>query len=328
MHHIVSDGWSRAVLLREMEALYSAYSRGEESPLPELPVQYADYAAWQKEWLRDEALEAQLSYWTQHLKGAPRLLDLPTDHPRPQQRSFKGAREPVTIPQDVYQSLEALSRREGVTLYMTLLAAWQTLLRHYSGQEDIVVCTPIANRNLTEIEGLIGFFANTLALRTDLSGNPTFRELLIRVREVALNAYRHQDLPFEKLVEELQPERTLSHHSIAQVVFVLQNAPMHHIRLTELSLTPLDIARTTAKFDLTFNLSETDRGLLGSLEYSADLFEPLTIRRMLTHFVNLLRSVAAQPDNRLDALEFLSEDEKITLEQPVDVEAFHETFSF
>jgi len=328
MHHIVSDGWSRSVLLREMEALYSAYSRGEESPLPELPVQYADYAAWQREWLRDGALEAQLSYWTQHLEGAPPLLDLPTDHPRPQRQSFKGAREPVTIPRDVYQSLEALSRREGVTLFMTLLAAWQTLLRHYSGQEDIVVCTPTANRNLIEIEGLIGFFANTLALRTDLSGNPTFRELLSRVREVTLNAYRHQDLPFEKLVGELQPERSLSHHSIAQVVFVLQNAPMHHPRLTELSLAPLDIAHTTAKFDLTFNLSETDRGLLGSLEYSADLFEASTIRRMLTHFVNLLRSVAAQPDNRLGALEFLSEEEKITLEQPVDVEAFRETFSF
>jgi len=167
-----------------------------------------------------------------------------------------------------------------------------------------------------------------LALRTDLSGDPTFRELISRVREVTLNAYRHQDLPFEKLVEELQPERSLSHHSVAQVVFVLQNAPTHQMALTELDLTPLDIAHTTAKFDLVFNLSEMDRGLLGSLEYSTDLFEALTIRRMLTHFVNLLRSVAARPDNRLGALEFLSEEEKITLEQPVDFEAFRQSFSF
>jgi amino acid adenylation domain-containing protein len=328
MHHIVSDGWSMGILINELNALYRAYCEGGEAALPDLPIQYADYAAWQKEWLRDEVLEAQLSYWTRHLKGAPPLLDLPTDHPRPQRQSFKGAREPVTIPQDVCQSLEALSRREGVTLFMTLLAAWQTLLRHYSGQEDIVVCTSTANRNLTEIEGLIGFFANTLALRTDLSGDPTFRELISRVREATLNAYRHQDLPFEKRVEELQPERSLSHHSVAQVVFVLQNAPTHHMGLTGLGLTPLDITHTTAKFDLVFNLSETDRGLLGSLEYSTDLFEALTIRRMLTHFVNLLRSVAAQPDNRLGALEFLSEEEKITLEQPVDFEAFRETFSF
>jgi amino acid adenylation domain-containing protein len=328
MHHIVSDGWSVDVLLREMEVLYKAYSRGEESPLPELPVQYADYAAWQRGWLRDEELKAQLSYWTRHLKDAAPLLDLPTDHPRPQRQSFRGSREPVAIPQDVSESLAALSRREGVTLFMTLLAAWQTLLRRYSGQEDIVVCTAIANRNHTEIESLIGYFVNTLVLRTDLSGAPTFRELLSRVRDVTLNAYKHQDVPFEKLVEELQPARSLSHHPIAQVVFVLQNAPTHQPKFADFSLTPLGVANTTAKFDLNFNMSEIDRSLSGSLEYSTDLFEATTIRRMLTHFVNLLRSATAQPETRIDALDFLSEEEKITLNQPGDVEIFSETFSF
>jgi amino acid adenylation domain-containing protein len=328
MHHIISDGWSMGILIKEVGALYQAYSAGEASPLPELEIQYADYTVWQRQWLRDEALEAQLSYWTQHLKGAAQLLDLPTDHPRPQRQSFKGSREPVAIPQDVYESLTSLSRRETVTLFMTLLAAWQTLLMRYSGQEDILVCTPIANRNRTEIEGLIGYFANTLVLRTDVSSSLTFRELLSRVREVTLNAYRHQDVPFEKLVEELRPERSLSYQPIAQVVFVLQNAPKHQLGLTEFNLAPLDIADATAKFDLTFNMAETGQGLLGSLVYSADLFEAATIRRMLKHFVNLLRSVAAQPECRLDALEFLSEEEKIALEQPIDIEAFSEPFSF
>ena len=328
MHHIVCDGWSMGILINEIASLYECYSNNSPSLLPELSVHYADFAIWQRQWLQGEVLDAQLSYWRQHLKGAPALIDLPTDHPRPQRQSFRGARQPVAVPKDVSDALKALSQREAVTLFMSLLAAFQTLLMRYSGQPDILVCTPIANRNRPEIEGLIGYFANTLVVRTDLSGNPTFNELLGRVREVTLNAYMHQDVPFERLVEELQPERSLSHHPIGQIVFVLQNAPMSEVELKGLSVTAMEIANTTAKFDLTLDLLETEEGLVGSLEYDTDLFEAPTIIRVLTHFENLLRSVASQPEARLDALEFLSEEERMIVEQPVDVEGFSGTFSF
>src|SRR6185369_4694917 len=210
MHHIVSDGWSMGVLVREVAALYTAFSTGQPTSLEELPIQYADYAVWQREWLRGEVLERQLSYWREQLAGAPAVLELPGDHPRPSMQGFRGSFEPVTVPAEVTARLKELSRREGVTLFMLLLGAWQVLLSRYAGAEDIVVGTPIANRQRGEVEGLIGYFVNALALRTDLSGDPSFRELLRRVREVALGAYLHQDVPFEKLVEELQPERALS----------------------------------------------------------------------------------------------------------------------
>jgi hypothetical protein len=244
MHHIVSDGWSMGVLVKEVAALYSAFSTGQAAALEELPIQYADYAVWQREWLVGEVLERQLSYWREQLAGAAAVLELPSDHPRPAVQSFRGSYEPVLVGAELTARLKELSRREGVTLFMLLLGAWQVLLSRYAGADEIVVGTPIANRQRGEVEGLIGYFVNALALRTDLSGDPTFRELMGRVREVALGAYLHQDVPFEKLVEELQPERALSHSPIFQVVFVLQNAPLGGLELPGVSfeLLPADNA--------------------------------------------------------------------------------------
>ena len=223
MHHIISDGWSMGILFKELSALYEAFCTGKPARLPELPVQYADYAEWQREWLQGEVLESQLGYWKQQLEGAPQVLELPTDRPRPALQTYRGGRRSRTLSRELSEELKRLSRSEGVTLFMTLLAAFQTLLYRYTGQEEMLVGTPIAGRSREETEGLIGFFVNTLVLRTDLSGHPTFRELLARVRRMAVEAYAHQDLPFEKLVEELQPERDLSRHPLFQVMFVLQN---------------------------------------------------------------------------------------------------------
>ncbi|HYR10725.1 MAG TPA: condensation domain-containing protein, partial [Longimicrobium sp.] len=224
MHHIVSDGWSLGVLLRELSALYSAYRKGRESPLPELGVQYADYAVWQRGQLAGEALDRQLAYWRERLSGAPELLELPTDHPRPAVQTYRGETVPVELSPELLGRLQALGRSEGATLYMTLLGAFQVLLSKYSGSTDIVVGSPIAGRTRKELEELIGFFVNTLVLRTDLSGDPSFREVLRRAREVTLGAYEHQEMPFEKLVAELQPERSLSHSPLFQVVFTLRDA--------------------------------------------------------------------------------------------------------
>ncbi|MFL5539299.1 MAG: condensation domain-containing protein, partial [Longimicrobiaceae bacterium] len=224
MHHIVSDGWSTGVLFRELWALYAAYREGGESPLPELPVQYADYAVWQREQLTGEALDRQLSYWRERLAGAPELLELPTDHPRPAVQTYRGATVPVGLSLELLERLQALGQSEGATLYMTLLGAFQVLLGKYAGSGDVVVGSPIAGRTRGEVEGLIGFFVNTLVLRTDLGGDPSFRKVLRRVREATLGAYEHQEVPFEKLVAELQPERSLSHSPLFQVLFTLQNA--------------------------------------------------------------------------------------------------------
>ncbi len=240
MHHIVSDAWSMGVLFRELGELYGAFSAERESPLAELPIQYADYAVWQRAWLQGERLEEQLSYWKEQLAGAPAVLELPTDKPRPAVQSFRGARQFSALSKNLSQALNELSRRDGATLFMMLLAAFQALLMRYSGQEDISVGTDVANRNRAETEGLIGFFLNHLVLRTDLSGNPTFRELLGRVREVALEAYAHQDVSFHKLVEALKPERSQSHTPLFQILFVLQNAPTVPLRLTGLTLSQLD----------------------------------------------------------------------------------------
>ncbi|MBW3585942.1 MAG: amino acid adenylation domain-containing protein, partial [Cyanobacteria bacterium 0813] len=306
MHHIVSDGWSLGVFMRELTALYEAFSTEKSSSLPELPIQYADFAVWQNEWLVGEVLEVQLNYWKRHLGGQLPVLELPTDRPRPPVQTYRGAREFLELPKKSTDALKALSQKEGVTLFMTLLAAFQTLLYRYTGQEDVIVGSPIANRNRAEIEGLIGFFVNTLVLRTELSGDPSFRELLGRVREVALGAYTHQDLPFEKLVEELQLERDLSRNPLFQVMFVFQNAPISALEFRGLSLTPLEVHNGTAKFDLTLELEESAEGIRGWFEYNTDLFDPLTITWMANNFQTLVEGIVAHPEQRLCDLPLLS----------------------
>ncbi len=302
MHHIVSDGWSMGVLVKEVVALYGAFTRGESAPLEELPIQYADYAVWQREWLRGEVLERQLSYWRKQLAGAPAVLELPSDHPRPAVQSFRGSFEPLTVPAEVTTRLKELARAEGVTLFMLLLGAWQVLLSRYTGADDVVVGTPIANRQRGEVEGLIGYFVNALALRTDLSGDPSFRELMKRVREVALGAYQHQDVPFEKLVEELEPERSLSYNPLFQVVFAVENTPDFNLQLPGLSISGLDAESETAKFDLRLSMSEIGPELMGTLGYSTDLFDAPTIQIMLGHFETLLESIANNADERISEL--------------------------
>jgi hypothetical protein len=255
IHHIVCDGWSMRVLFRELAMLYDAFTQGKSSPLADLPIQYPDYAVWQRQWLQGEVLESQLSYWKKQLGNRYIALELPIDHPRPSTPTFKGATNTVDLPQSLSESLRSLSRQEGVTLFMTLLTGFQTLLHRYTEQEDISVGSPIAGRNRTELESLIGFFVNTLVLRVDLSGNPTFRELLRRVRDVSLGADAHQDIPFEKLVEELHPQRDFGSTPLFQVMFVLQNATKQELDLRGLSLTSLEAKGETAKFDLTCRCS-------------------------------------------------------------------------
>src|SRR6185503_4349952 len=299
IHHIISDGWSVGVFVRELAALYEAYAAGRPSPLQELSIQYADFAGWQRSWLQGERLEEQLSYWRAQLADVPPLLELPTDRPRPPVQSYRGAHETLLLSESLSRSLKELSRREGATLFMTLLAAFATLLYRYSGQRDILVGTPIANRNRAETDGLIGFFVNTLIFRTRLSEQVTFRELLGQVREVALEAYAHQDLPFEKLVEELQPERSLSHAPVFQVMLDLQNAPMHDLELHGLRLTPLPFDSLMAKFDLVMTVGETDGRLSGQLEYNTDLFDAATIERLARHLEHLLETAVSKPDEQV-----------------------------
>ncbi len=310
MHHIVSDEWSQGVLFRELAALYEAHLAGNPSPLQPLPIRYADYAVWQREWLQGERLEPELAYWRERLQGAPPVLELPTDRRRPAKQTFRGAKQSLLLPRQLGPGLRALSRSEGATLFMTLLAAFQALLARYTGQDDIVVGSPIAGRTRMETEGLIGFFVNTLVLRTDLSGDPTFRELLRRVREVAFGAYDHQDLPFERLVEELQPERRLSHSALLQVMFTLQNAPAPIPRLAGLEVEPEPIERGVAKFDLSLFLRDDVEGLRALLEYNTDLFDAGTMARLLGHFRTLLEGIVTDPDRRLSELPLLTEPER------------------
>ncbi len=310
MHHIVSDEWSMGVLFRELSALYAAYREGRESPLPELPVQYADYAVWQREQLAGEVLDRQLSYWRERLAGAPELLELPTDHPRPAVQTYGGGTVPVELSPELLERLQALGRSEGATLYMTLLGAFQVLLSKYSGSEDVVVGSPIAGRTRGEVEELIGFFVNTLVLRTDLSGDPSFRETLRRVREATLGAYAHQEVPFERLVAELQPERSLSHSPLFQVMFTLQNAGDEGSALPGLSVSGVNAELASAKFDLSLALAATAQGLRGELDYSTDLFERGTVERMLGHLERVLEQVAAHADARLSRLELLGDAER------------------
>jgi amino acid adenylation domain-containing protein len=306
MHHIVSDGWSMAILLREISALYDAFVTGKQSPLAPLPIQYADFSVRQRQWLSDEAIEAQLSYWTAQLRGMPAVLELPTDRPRPAVQTFHGAHETFVLSRSLTHALKALSRQENVTLFMMLLAAFQSLLHRYTARDDIVVGSPIAGRQRVDLEDLIGFFVNTLVLRTDLSGNPTFKQLLGRVREVALSAYAHQDLPFEKLVEELKPDRSLSSTPLVQVMFVLQNAPRSGLNLRDVEARSLETGTGTAKFGLTLSISESSGSLTGSLTYNTDLFGAATVARMAEHFQTLLESIAANPERRLSDLSMLT----------------------
>jgi non-ribosomal peptide synthetase component F len=310
LHHIISDGWSMGVLVKELVTLYQSFEAGQPSPLPELTVQYADFAVWQREWQQGEFLEKELAYWKSQLAGELPVLNLPTDRPRPAVHSNRGEHETVALPRLLSEELESFSRREGVTLFMTLLAVWQTLLHRYSGQPDVVVGSGIANRNRAETEPLIGFFVIPLVMRTDFSGDPTFREILAQVRETALGAYAHQDLPFEKLVVELQPERDISQTPIVQVIFALQNAPMPEVEMPDLTFAFLETDTGEAKFDLTFLLQETAEGLRGSLQYRSDLFDATTIKRMLGHYENLLREVVAKPEARIAELPMLSVTER------------------
>ncbi|MBV9791227.1 MAG: amino acid adenylation domain-containing protein, partial [Chloroflexi bacterium] len=305
LHHIVSDGWSMDVLVRELAAIYGATVRGATPQLDPLPVQYADYAIWQREWLAGAPLEAQLAYWRRQLAGVPALIELPTDRPRPVIQTFRGAQLPFIVPARRTAALRQLSRQTDTTLFMLLLAAFQTLLFRYSGQTDIVVGTPIAGRTRREIEGLIGFFVNTLVLRAPLDGNPRFGDLLARTREITLGAYAHQDLPFEQLVEALDVPRSLSYTPLFQVMFVLQNVPRHALDLGELTLTPLPTESATAKFDLTFVLSEEADQLSGAIEYSTDLFDAATIARMAAHFQTLLEGIVVDPSCPLGDLPLL-----------------------
>ncbi|HEU4508042.1 MAG TPA: amino acid adenylation domain-containing protein [Pyrinomonadaceae bacterium] len=314
MHHIISDGWSMGVLIRELTTLYEAYATGQESPLPELSIQYADYAHWQREWLQGEVLETQLNYWKQQMDGAPAVLELPTDYPRPPVQTFNGAHQSLTLPAELTAGLKALTQREGVTLFMTLLAAFQTLLWRYSGQEDIVVSTGIANRNRAETEPLIGFFVNTLVLRTDLSGEPSFTELLRRVREVTLGAYAHQDVPFELLVEALAPERDARYTPLFQVMFVLQNAPMsEESKLEGLQVSRLGGESGTAKFDLTLFVEERGEELGLVLEYNTDLFASATIVEMLESFRRLVEGIVAAPEQSIGSIEMIDANERLEL---------------
>ncbi|MDZ8080625.1 MAG: amino acid adenylation domain-containing protein [Nostoc sp. DcaGUA01] len=319
LHHIVADGWSIGVLVRELGVLYKTFVEDQRclmsTPLPELPIQYADFAQWQREWLQGigtngcSPLQTQLAYWQKQLDGIS-ALNLPTDRLRPAVPTHRGAKHFLELPQSLTQGLEALSYQEDVTLFMTMLAAFQTLLYRYTQQDDIAVGSPIANRNRSELEGLIGFFVNTLVLRTDFSGNPTFQELLNRVREVTLEAYTHQDLPFEKLVEELNPERDLSRHPLFQVVFSLQNTPIETLELPGLKLSLFDFDSKIAKIDLEFHVWRDLETLKGEVVYSTDLFDQSTITRMLGHYQILLESIIINPKQHLSDLSLLTKGER------------------
>ncbi|HYU33835.1 MAG TPA: amino acid adenylation domain-containing protein [Thermoanaerobaculia bacterium] len=295
LHHIVSDGWSMGVLLREIAALYPAFSQGQPSPLPELPVQYADYACWQREWLQGDVLEGQLAFWRHRLAGAQAVLELPTDRPRPPVQTFRGASRPVALSPALSQEIRELCRLQEATPFMALLAAWAVLLGRHAGQDDVLTGSPIAGRNRREIEDLIGFFVNTLVLRSDLSGKPSFSTLLARVRATALDAYAHQDVPFERIVEVVVTERDLSRSPLFQVLFAVQNAPAGTLRLPGLVLAPVEVESRIAKFDLSLILSEGPDGIAGGLEHNTDLFDGSTAERLLARFEVLLAAAVADP---------------------------------
>jgi acyl carrier protein len=301
MHHIVSDGWSLGLLVRELTELYTAFTSGRAPQLPALPVQYADFAVWQRQWL-DATMDDLVAYWTGQLAGAPALLALPEARPRPAAQTFRGAVRSRMLPADLARDLNAIGRREAATLFVTLLAGLQTLLHIRTGAADLVVGTDMANRNRFETEGLIGFFINQLALRTDLSGDPTFRELLGREREVALGAYAHQDMPFDRLVDALKLPRHLSHAPLFQIKLVLENVPEPRLALPDLRLRPFIVESTTAQLDMNLRANESAAGIGLSLEYSTDLYDAAVIDRFLEQLEEVLRAAAARPDSRLSEI--------------------------
>ena len=310
LHHIVFDGWSRRIFLGELAALYESCSRGAAARLPELGRQYGDFARWQRQWLSGEVLERQLVFWKERLKDAHSSLPLPFDRPRPKAQSSNGARCSIELPAALSDALRVLARESETTPFMLLLAAFKVLLCRYAGIVDISVGTPVAGRDRPELEGLIGFFVNTLVLRTDLSGDPPFSTLLGRVRDTALDAYAHQDLPFEKLVDELQPDRDLGVSPLFQVMFSMQNSAADAAAFPGLELAPLEFEPTAAQFDLTLSLVNTQDAIRGNLEYSSDLFEEVTIQGMIAHYRNLLEGIAADPDMRIRELPMLSQSER------------------
>src|SRR6185436_18840684 len=337
IHHIVSVGWSMTVLERELGRFYRAAVLGEPPALPALPIQYADFADWQRHWFTGEVLERQLAYWRPRLAGLPHL-ELRGDRPRPPVQTYRGGTEDCQVPASLDEALRVVAQREGASLFMVLLSAFEALLHRYSGQDDFAVGTYIANRNRAEVEGLVGFFVNDLALRVDLSGDPAFRELLARVRTSTLEAYAHQDMPFEKLLEELRPERDMSRGAIVQVLFNLLNFPAVHEELPGLSLSGSGVRNDRANFDLTLWMVEGADGadgLVGWLEYNADLFDRATARRMAGHLRRLLEGIAAGPDRRVSELPLLADAERLQLlaewgVRPADYDhelCFHELFA-
>src|SRR5574340_845852 len=298
LHHIASDGWSLNVLDRELELFYAALLNGPQPDWLQLPIQYSDSAVWQRKWLSGAVLEGQLGYWRRQLAGLS-TLELPADRPRPAQFSYRGEVEPCDLPAELTAALKVLARKHNATLYMVLRAAFQGLRVRYSGQEDIAVGTPVAGRTRPQLEGLLGFFVNTLVMRGDLGGDPGFGELLARTRHYALDAYAHQDLPFEKLVEELNPERDMSRNPLFQVMFALQNTPEGELHLAGLHSERLPLHNGTAKFDLSLSLTESRGSLQGILEYSTELFDASRIRRLIRHYRNLLEGIAQAPDTPL-----------------------------
>src|SRR5437868_3123363 len=334
MHHIVSDGWSMEVMVGELAQLYEAFRDGKESPLGEMEIQYADYAVWQRRWLKGEVLERQVEYWKEKLEGVG-AMELPTDRARTAVTSHGGGSERFRLREEVTRGLKQMSSREGVTLFMSLLSGFQALLARYSGQMDIAVGTPIAGRNRGEIEGLIGFFVNTLVMRVDVGGEPTVRELLGRVRETALGAYAHQDLPFEKLVEELQPERSLSRTPLFQVMFAMQNVPLEGVAVSGLTLKAEPLEPESTKFEMILRMVEQGGEILGALDYATDLFDGWRIRQLLEHWQRVLEGMVLNQQSRIMDLPLISEQEQrqIVIEwnqtaadYPLDVHV-HELFA-
>ncbi len=309
LHHIVSDAWSTGIFNRELSVLYEAFLNRIPSALPDLPVQYADFAVWQRKWLQGEKLEEQLTFWKNYLRDLT-TLDLPTDRPRPAVQTSNGSKQSFQLSGELTKALQDLSRKERATIFMTMLAAFQCMLHRYTGQNDIVIGTPIANRNHYETDGLIGFFLNTLVIRADTSGNPAFRKLLIKVRKVLLDAYTHQDLPFEKLVEELETKRDLSRNPLFQVLFTLQNVTDLNLELSGLSVSRMEVESKRTRFDLEVHLQEGAEGLKGTFIYNTNLFEAATIERMAGHYEKLLEGIAADPDQKLSDLPLLTDAEK------------------
>ena len=308
-HHIVSDGWSSAIFNRELSELYSAYCDGRPDPLPPLSIQYPDFAAWQRQWLSGDRLETHTAYWKTALSDAPVLLDLPTDRPRPPQQSFTGDHVPIRLDSHLTHGLKQLCQDHGVTLYMVILAAWSCVLSRLSGQDDIVIGSPTANRNHHQIESLIGFFVNTLALRIDLSGDPTVRQLLERVRQTSLDAQNHQDLPFEQVVDIAQPPRSLSHSPLFQVMFVLQNNEKSKWCLPGLDVEYNDSSYDIATFDMTLGLYESDNGVVGELTYSTALFDRATMEQHAGYLCSMIQAMA-DVDRPAMCVDLLSQSER------------------